>query len=95
MVNCVWSEKAEGVTLAADAGRHLRLQLEYPSDEYSAVQIRTVLAHVRTLILALTQAASDQTLATIDMNVAGELDSPESSPTSDHAYCFSTRAIGR
>ena len=71
---------SEGVTLAADAGRHLRLQLEYPSEEYSAVQIQTVLAHVRKLILALTQAPSDQTLATIAINVAGELDRPDSSP---------------
>ena len=73
-------EKGEGVTLAAYAGRHLRLLLEYPSDEYTAVQIRTVLAHVRTLILALTQAASDQTLAMIDMKMPGELDTPVHGP---------------
>ena len=71
-------EKAEGVNLGAYAGRHLRLLLEYPSNEYSAVQIRTVLSHVRTLILALTKAPSDQRLATVDIDAAGDLDRPES-----------------
>jgi amino acid adenylation domain-containing protein len=74
-------EKAEGVTLAVDAGRHLRLQLEYPSDKYSAAQIRAVLAHTRTLILALARAASNQTLATIAAKTSDELDGPADSLT--------------
>ena len=41
--------KSEGVTLAAYLGRHLRLLLDYPPDEYPAVQMRRVLEHVRAL----------------------------------------------
>ena len=57
--------KAEGVTLAAYVGRSLRLLLEYSAEEYSADQIRSVLAEVKSLILALAQAPPDQTLAEI------------------------------
>ena len=81
-------EKTEGITLAVYAGRHLRLLLEYPSNEYTAVQIRTVLAHVRTLILALTQAASDQTLATIHVKTLEEFDTSASNLTSTTHITF-------
>jgi amino acid adenylation domain-containing protein len=64
--------RAEGVSLAVYAGRNLRLVLEAPSDEYSNAQIRTVLADVRAIILALTQAVSDETLATIEVKTLGE-----------------------
>ncbi len=73
-------EKSEGVALAAYVGRHLRLLLEYPSNEYSTAQIRTVLAHVRTLILALTRATSDQTLATIQVTTSEAFDTSVSNP---------------
>ena len=68
--------KSEGITLAAYAGRRLRLLIEYPPDEYSGIQIRLTLKYVRALILALADAASEETLATIYVHALKELGGP-------------------
>jgi amino acid adenylation domain-containing protein len=68
--------KAEGVTLAAYVGRNLRLLLEYPAEEYLADQIRSVLAEVKSLILALAQAPPDRTLAEIKPSAANGVSPP-------------------